>query len=145
MGWFSSSSSSDSVSISGAAPDRSQRSQCWESRDAYFACLDKNGVQVPGQEGEACKKENNEYKGKCAGSWGALETWDALLYSYKIVRAAAAHEVFPRSAVADFFVPFPSFSSSIRQVDYFNKRRVLQLRQDLMERRAAEQVASASK
>lgn len=69
MGWFSSSSSSDSVSISGAAPDRSQRSQCWESRDAYFACLDKNGVQVPGQEGEACKKENNEYKGKCAGSW----------------------------------------------------------------------------
>ncbi|BGO99376.1 cytochrome c oxidase, subunit VIb [Rhodotorula toruloides] len=99
MGWFSSSSSSDSASNSGAAPDRSQRSQCWESRDAYFACLDKNGVQVPGQEGEACKKENNEYKGKCAGSW----------------------------------------------VDYFNKRRVLQLRQDLMERRAAEQVASASK
>lgn len=69
MGWFSSSSSSDSASNSGAAPDRSQRSQCWESRDAYFACLDKNGVQVPGQEGEACKKENNEYKGKCAGSW----------------------------------------------------------------------------
>lgn len=69
MGWFSSSSSSEPATNSGSAPDRSQRSQCWESRDAYFACLDKNGVQVPGQEGEACKQENNEYKGKCAGSW----------------------------------------------------------------------------
>ncbi|GAA5883488.1 hypothetical protein JCM3774_003601 [Rhodotorula dairenensis] len=100
MGWFSSSASSptpatEAPAAGGAAPDRSQRAQCWTSRDAYFGCLDKNGVQAPGQEGEGvCKAENDEYKSKCAASW----------------------------------------------VDYFNKRRVLALRQDLMERRAAEQV-----
>jgi len=33
----------------------------------------------------------------------------------------------------------------IIQVDYFNKRRVLQLRQDMMERRAAEQQADLAK
>ncbi|GAA5990903.1 hypothetical protein JCM10908_000072 [Rhodotorula pacifica] len=99
MGWFSSSSpATDSPApapSSAAAPDRSQRAQCWSSRDAYFGCLDKNNVQAPGQEGAGvCKGENDEYKDKCAASW----------------------------------------------VDYFNKRRVLALRQDLMERRAADQV-----
>ncbi|GAA5849833.1 hypothetical protein JCM8547_000580 [Rhodosporidiobolus lusitaniae] len=98
MGWFSSSASpsASTAKEEGAAPDRSARAQCWDSRDAYFACLDRNGVQVPGQEDGKCKREDGEYRGKCAGSW----------------------------------------------VDYFNKRRVLQLRQDLMERKAAEQVAS---
>ncbi|GAA5968844.1 hypothetical protein JCM11641_000754 [Rhodosporidiobolus odoratus] len=100
MGWFSSSASTSSTDAStidstSAAPDRSARSQCWSSRDAYFACLDKNGVQVPGQEDGKCKQEDGLYQGKCAASW----------------------------------------------VDYFNKRRVLQIRQDLMEKRAAEQVA----
>ncbi|POY74235.1 hypothetical protein BMF94_2673 [Rhodotorula taiwanensis] len=102
MGWFSSSETSSSrstatasASTSSGAPDRSQRAECWTSRDAYFGCLDKNSVQAPGQEGSGvCQSENDEYKRKCAASW----------------------------------------------VDYFNKRRVLALRQDLMERRAAEQV-----
>ncbi|GAA6027749.1 hypothetical protein JCM8097_008015 [Rhodosporidiobolus ruineniae] len=97
MGWFSSSSApATSEPQPGAAPDRSARADCWNHRDAYYACLDKNGVSVPGQEGDKCKKENDQYKGKCAASW----------------------------------------------IDYFNKRRVLQLRQDFMERKAAEQVAS---
>ncbi|GEM07585.1 cytochromec oxidase, subunit VIb [Rhodotorula toruloides] len=126
MGWFSSSLSPDSASTSGSAPDRSQRSQCWESRDAYFACLDKNGVQVPGQEGEGCKTENDMYKGKCAGSWSRMLGMCP-----------------SRADLADLVVSFPSSSSFMRQVDYFNKRRVLQLRQDLMERRAAEQVAAS--
>ncbi|BGP15742.1 hypothetical protein JCM10213_007963 [Rhodosporidiobolus nylandii] len=95
MGWFSPSSSSAPVADTSAAPDRSARAQCWTARDVYFGCLDKNGVPVPGQEDGKCKKEDGEYRGKCAASW----------------------------------------------VDYFNKRRVLQLRQDMMERRAAEQVA----
>ncbi|GAA5885810.1 hypothetical protein JCM6882_007569 [Rhodosporidiobolus microsporus] len=97
MGWFSSSSSSSAPASTSdsAAPDRSARAQCWSSRDAYFGCLDKNAVQVPGQEDGKCGGEDAEYRGKCAASW----------------------------------------------VDYFNKRRVLQLRQDMMERKAAEQVS----
>ncbi|GAA5850908.1 hypothetical protein JCM3766R1_003998 [Sporobolomyces carnicolor] len=96
MGWFSSSSSpkSDSSNDS-AAPSRSERKACWDSRDRYFGCLDKAGVSVPGQEGDNCKQEDGVYRDKCAASW----------------------------------------------VDYFNKRRVLQLRQDMMERKAAEQQA----
>ncbi|GAA5904220.1 Coa6p [Sporobolomyces salmoneus] len=97
MGWFSSSTStstSESTNDS-AAPSRSERKACWDSRDLYFGCLDKSGVSVPGQEGDKCKQEDGTYRDKCAASW----------------------------------------------VDYFNKRRVLQLRQDMMERRAAEQQA----
>ncbi|GAA5881899.1 hypothetical protein JCM16303_003457 [Sporobolomyces ruberrimus] len=102
MGWFSSSSSSttstEATNDSGA-PSRSERTACWTSRDQYFGCLDKSNVAVPGQEGDKCKKEDGEYRDKCAASW----------------------------------------------VDYFNKRRVLQMRQDMMERRATEQQADMAK
>ncbi|GAA5830847.1 hypothetical protein JCM11251_001096 [Rhodosporidiobolus azoricus] len=97
MGWFSSSASSSATAPQeGTAPDRSARAQCWDSRDRYFGCLEKNGVQVPGQEEGKCTQEDGDYRAKCAASW----------------------------------------------VDYFNKRRVLQLRQDMMERKAAEQVSA---
>lgn len=70
MGWFSSSSSpkSDSSNDS-AAPSRSERKACWDSRDRYFGCLDKAGVSVPGQEGDNCKQEDGVYRDKCAASW----------------------------------------------------------------------------
>jgi len=29
------------------APTRSNRQQCWDSRDAYYACLTKHSIQVP--------------------------------------------------------------------------------------------------
>lgn len=78
MGWFSSSTSTDasaptpagSSTGTGAAPDRSQRAQCWSGRDAYFGCLDKHSVQAPGQEQDGvCKQENDEYRARCAASW----------------------------------------------------------------------------
>ena len=68
MGWFSS-STTDSAPAPTGAPDRSARAQCWTGRDAYFACLDKNGVQVPGQEDGKCAQEDTEYRKVCAGSW----------------------------------------------------------------------------
>ncbi|GAA97157.1 uncharacterized protein L969DRAFT_84421 [Mixia osmundae IAM 14324] len=51
------------------APNRSQRDRCWESRDAYFSCLDKSDVIVPGDEGKTCSKENKHYEKECAKSW----------------------------------------------------------------------------
>ena len=72
MGWFSSSSSTSSSSEptnDSAAPSRSERKACWDSRDLYFGCLDKNSIPVPGQEGDKCKKEDGEYRDKCAASW----------------------------------------------------------------------------
>ncbi len=50
MGLFSSSKSSSSSSADSgapAAPSRSERKACWESRDAYFQCLTSHSIIVP--------------------------------------------------------------------------------------------------
>lgn len=53
------------------APSRSARESCWEHRDIYFACLDKEKVIVPGTEPveSLCKKEKEIYGKECAASW----------------------------------------------------------------------------
>lgn len=52
------------------APTREQRAACWRDRDAYFACLDKSGVQIVGTEkGDVCKGEKEAYTGSCGRSW----------------------------------------------------------------------------
>ncbi|KAF8526213.1 cytochrome oxidase c subunit VIb-domain-containing protein [Hysterangium stoloniferum] len=68
MGWFSWFSSKPDIS-SGVAPDRSQRQVCWDARDCYYACLDKNSVLKPGEERNVCTKEKKSYEGNCAKSW----------------------------------------------------------------------------
>jgi cytochrome c oxidase assembly factor 6 len=64
MGWFSSTPKKGE-----GAPNREDRKNCWETRDAYFACLDKVGVIKAGEEGKACSKEKQLYEGNCARSW----------------------------------------------------------------------------
>ncbi|KAJ3156865.1 hypothetical protein HDU86_003400 [Geranomyces michiganensis] len=34
--------------LGSAPPDRSARAKCWAARDAYFACLDANGLYLQG-------------------------------------------------------------------------------------------------
>ncbi|TDL25838.1 hypothetical protein BD410DRAFT_784871 [Rickenella mellea] len=50
-------------------PDRNERAKCWESRDAYFSCLDAAGVLVPGQEDGRCSAQRKSYDLNCAKSW----------------------------------------------------------------------------
>ncbi|KAI0692473.1 cytochrome oxidase c subunit VIb-domain-containing protein [Cerioporus squamosus] len=63
MGWF------------GGKPEtpdptsRADRQKCWESRDAYFACLDGANVVKPGDEGTACADVRKTYEKNCAKSW----------------------------------------------------------------------------
>ncbi|KIM85098.1 hypothetical protein PILCRDRAFT_67011 [Piloderma croceum F 1598] len=64
MGWFSSSKPEHP-----AAASRQGRTKCWESRDAYFACLDSIGVVKAGEEGKACSTQAVQYKENCAKSW----------------------------------------------------------------------------
>ncbi|KAL1718170.1 cytochrome oxidase c subunit VIb-domain-containing protein [Schizophyllum commune] len=52
-----------------AAQSRGDRQKCWDTRDAYFACLDKVKVVKAGDEGEQCKAENAAYEKNCARSW----------------------------------------------------------------------------
>ncbi|TRM60407.1 cytochrome oxidase c subunit VIb-domain-containing protein [Schizophyllum amplum] len=51
------------------AMTREDRQKCWDSRDAYFACLDKVKVVKAGDEGDQCKAENTLYEKNCARSW----------------------------------------------------------------------------
>ena len=65
MGWFTSSSTQEGPS----PPNREKRRKCWETRDAYFACLDRVGVVKAGEEGNACAEDKNQYETNCAKSW----------------------------------------------------------------------------
>ena len=82
MGLFSSSptttstsSSAPSPSNDGAyiAPDRNQRQHCWDARDQFFACLDRNDIVDSIREKEkaskVCEKEERGLEGECARSW----------------------------------------------------------------------------
>jgi len=59
------------------APDRSARAQCWEGRDAFFQCLDKNGivdsVREDGKAKSVCGTELKQFEKHCASSWVRLE------------------------------------------------------------------------
>lgn len=64
MGWFSSSKPEQPNAAS-----RQDRQKCWETRDAYFSCLDGVGVVKAGEEGSACSKQEAQYEENCAKSW----------------------------------------------------------------------------
>jgi hypothetical protein len=55
------------------APDRSKREVCYESRDIFFKCLDKNDILDAIKEDEkarqVCPEEVTAYERDCARSW----------------------------------------------------------------------------
>ncbi|KAJ5582271.1 hypothetical protein N7535_000891 [Penicillium sp. DV-2018c] len=76
MGWlpWSSGDSKDTASDGGRiAPDRTSRARCWEGRDAFFACLDKNdildGIKEDQKARQKCAKEVAEFEAACSQSW----------------------------------------------------------------------------
>lgn len=85
MGWFGfgssspssspspSSSSSSSSSGEGIAPNRLQRARCWEARDGFFQCLDRNDILDPIKESSAahasCSIQEVAFEKECVGSW----------------------------------------------------------------------------
>ncbi|KAM6489165.1 Cytochrome oxidase c subunit VIb domain containing protein [Amanita muscaria] len=63
MSWFSSNPGLEEP------PSKQDRQKCWDSRDAYFACLDRMGVVKAGGEKDACSGEKKKYEQNCAKSW----------------------------------------------------------------------------
>ncbi len=55
------------------APNRQSRAHCWEARDTFFACLERNGIVDSIKEkeraGEVCGAENKGLERECAASW----------------------------------------------------------------------------
>lgn len=79
MGLFSSSSTPTlpppKIAKDGApiAPDRSQRAKCWEARDMYFECLNKesivDSIAHKDKAEKACSSEGRAFESNCASSW----------------------------------------------------------------------------
>ncbi|KAK2589570.1 hypothetical protein QQS21_012755 [Conoideocrella luteorostrata] len=75
MGWwpFSSSSRGDAIRSGDAIPNRQERSVCWASRDAYFACLDTHNILDANKDASAakraCPKESDAFERDCAVAW----------------------------------------------------------------------------
>jgi cytochrome c oxidase assembly factor 6 len=79
MGWFASDKAAapEAPKASGdggfIAPDRNKRAHCWEARDAYFACLDKNSIIDSVKRAEEadslCAAETTKFNQNCASSW----------------------------------------------------------------------------
>ncbi|KAI9750029.1 MAG: hypothetical protein M4579_006635 [Chaenotheca gracillima] len=69
----SSQSPSEDSNPEGAAPGRSQRARCWAARDAFFACLDANGIvdslKHKDQADAKCHSEDVVLQKDCASSW----------------------------------------------------------------------------
>ncbi|ORY77682.1 ymr244c-a-like protein [Protomyces lactucae-debilis] len=53
--------------------DRASRERCWSGRDAFFACLDANGIVDPlkkKQETDThCKPEKTRFEDGCVATW----------------------------------------------------------------------------
>ena len=85
--------------MSETPPSRSERQRCWDGRDAYFGCLTANNL-IQDDPKSLCKKEKGNYEKECAASWVSL---------------------------------LPSFCqidlTNWSKVEYFNKRRILEMRQ----------------
>jgi cytochrome c oxidase assembly factor 6 len=77
MGWnpFSSGETrSDAIRAGTAVPTRSERQLCWAARDAYFACLDANGIDDPLKDPAhadrvACKPQAQQFDIDCSAAW----------------------------------------------------------------------------
>lgn len=81
MSWFGSGSNGKPAPTAAEAsqdggfiaPDRTSRQQCWDGRDSFFQCLDRNGIIDSVKEDEKARKlcapELKEFEKYCASSW----------------------------------------------------------------------------
>ncbi|KAJ5240145.1 Cytochrome c oxidase assembly factor 6 [Penicillium chermesinum] len=75
MGWIPWSSGDPNKASDGGriAPDRSSRARCWEARDLFFSCLDRNdildGIKNDKEARQKCGKEVAEFEAACSQTW----------------------------------------------------------------------------
>ncbi|AET37721.1 Coa6p Ecym_1497 [Eremothecium cymbalariae DBVPG len=72
MGWFTNRKPIDDQT---KPLSKASRKQCWDSRDSFFACLDKIGVENALDPENAaqiqthCAKQESTFNNDCATSW----------------------------------------------------------------------------
>lgn len=83
MGFFGLTPSADEkrkeeVRTGARAPDRTERKQCWDARDGFYRCLDKNNVvdslSADGKKiaDKQCATEHKAFEDNCASAWVRL-------------------------------------------------------------------------
>lgn len=81
MGWLPWSSGDNKASPKASdggriAPDRSSRARCWDGRDKFFACLDRNeildAIKDDKEARRKCAKEVEEFEAACSQTWVCL-------------------------------------------------------------------------
>jgi len=111
MAWlpgFGSAPSSDASKEKAAyeAPDRVKRAKCWDSRDAYFQCLNKNNILDAIREKEAaekaCAKESASFEQNCASSWVSPVPPNLLGTSLMALKAGSACSICRNASCVSF-------------------------------------------
>lgn len=55
------------------APNRNARAHCWQARDTFFECLERNAIvdsiKYAGQAQKLCGEEGKGFERDCASSW----------------------------------------------------------------------------
>ncbi|KAM7185135.1 oxidoreductase-like protein [Rhypophila sp. PSN 637] len=77
LGLFTSSSEEEKraaeIRKGTVAPTRAERQRCWESRDLYFACLDKHDIidalKEDKKASKECNAESTKFEENCAEKW----------------------------------------------------------------------------
>ena len=63
----------DEIRSGAVAPTRTERQRCWESRDIYFACLDRHDILDATKDAKAaakaCPSEGTRFERDCAAEW----------------------------------------------------------------------------
>ncbi|ROW09944.1 hypothetical protein VPNG_06262 [Cytospora leucostoma] len=78
----------EEVRTGAVAPSRTERKKCWESRDIYFACLDRNGILDAIKDDKAaaksCGGEAVGFEKDCATEWVTyFKKWRVADYNKK--------------------------------------------------------------
>lgn len=50
-------------------PDKAQRKLCWDSRDQYWQCLDKNNVKDSSDWPKECQELRKLFEKSCPNQW----------------------------------------------------------------------------
>lgn len=150
MGWLpsfgSSSTPADSKSKEAyEAPDRVRRAKCWDARDAYFKCLDKNNIldaigNADAAE-KACGKESQSFEQNCASSWvSSTHSVEGNTRSSKGTQGwSMAQKPSSPEGVLWSVVMSVELTPIFSQVQYFKQRRVAEYeKEQLLKRQEAE-------
>lgn len=70
--------------------EKSSRQVCWDSRDKFFACLDRHGIEDAIKDGKSasakCNNEELEFEQNCIKSWVSVCKWFMVnTYSNKFI------------------------------------------------------------